>query len=232
MSPITLQVGRWVFDPVPSTLPVWLLTLGLEALFIGATVQGIRESGVLDNLTERQLLVTTFGFGVGYFLFALSVLQTAFGLYAAYLTVLFKFLEGAAAVQFYRRVVSVVRSGSTGGNPWPRVRHSLAVVFVLGVGAFLVRSVLIRSTAGAGRWRELSLIYTVVTALVTFLGVRWRLRVVSDDYNAGVLWGLTLGVVGAGLYDYTLTGEILVTAAGSVTYSLGFWGAAFLAFRR
>jgi hypothetical protein len=192
-----------------------------------------RGTAEVDTAVIGGTLLTMRGdaLGIGYFLLALSVVRGAFPLYAAYLSLLFKFLEGAAAVQFYHRVLSFLQSGRLSGNPWPKVRHHLVVVFVLGIGTYLVVSIVTEGPFLVGLRYDVTLVYTLVTVAVTFLGVRWRLRVVGGDLNSAVLLGVTLGVAGAAVYDYTLAGELLVAAAGSTAYAVGFWAAALLVFR-
>lgn len=220
-----LQAG-WVLDPLPPDLPIWLLSLGLEAMFIGAVVKATKQSGLWGELATFQRLFGVFGLAVGYFFSALALLSTSYAAYAAYLFLLFRTLEGAAAVQIYQRVLEFIKKGTVSGNVRSRLRYHLVTVFIAGLGLYLAIKVLTSGPIYRGVWTDLSLIYTIFVSVLTFLAVRWRLRHVTSDYNVGIVSGIALGVAGAQVYGFTLAEDLLVFVGGSICYSFGFWVAA------
>lgn len=224
-----LQAG-WVLDPLPRDLPIWLLALGLEAMFLGAVVEATRQSGIWGDLSTVQRLFGVFGLGGGYFFSALALVSTSYAAYAAYLYLLFRTLEGAAAVQIYRRVVGFVKSGASGGIGSARLRHHLVMAFVAGLGLYLAVEVLTNGPLYRNVLTDISLLYTLFVSVLSFLAVRWRLRSVRGEYNPGIVSGLAFGVAGAQVYGFTLAADALVFLGGSVCYAVGFWVAAGLLF--
>lgn len=224
--PATLSLaGDIVLEPIPKQLPVVTLVLGLELLLLGA-VQRLMHRSSFPPLTQFDRVFGVAALGLGYLLSALSLLQGSFGWYAAYLFLLFRTVEGAAGVRFYRKVVYVYRNRrvpSSGGKSV--VSHYLLLAFVAfaGVGLFVhVASTgpVYRSVAFDSR-----AIYTGTTFLLSALGVYWRLRPISDSYSSALLTGFVLSIAGAELYNYAFLGtEILLYLAGTVAYGVGFWG--------
>jgi hypothetical protein len=226
---VLLQTN-WLIDPVPRTLPIWLLSLGLEAMFLGIVVQAMRESGVLSQLTSRERLVGVLGTGAGYFFLSLSVIRTSYGAYAAFLFVLFRTLEGAAAVQIYARILAFLQDGSLPGDFKAKFRHYLVTFFIIALGSYLVLHVLIRGPFLRGFWYDLSLVYTVTSATLAYVSVRWRLRDVQSDINGAVIAGIAVCIAGAQIYGFSLTEDVLLSVVGGVVYAIGFWSAAWFLF--
>lgn len=214
-----------VAEPVPGDLPIWLITLGIEAMFLGVVIHTVRQRGLYSQYTKRERLVGVFGLGIGYFLIALSFISANFGLYGTYLYLLFRTVEGAAALAIFIRILSYFRSGSYSTNLSSKARHILFVFFIMTVGVSLLLKVLIDDPFIGGVWYNLSLVYTVLVAVLTFVAVRWRLRKVQADTNIGVTGGIALGVAGGQIYGYSLGGEIAILLVGSVLYAIGFWSA-------
>jgi hypothetical protein len=210
---------------VLSTLPIWLITLGVEAMFLGVVIHATKQQGHYSQYTRRERIVGVFGLGIGYFFIALSFISGNLGMYGAYLYLLFRTVEGAAAVLIFNRIISLFRSGSISTNLSRRARHLLLVFFITTVGVSLMLKVLMDGPFIGSVWYNLSLLYTVLIAVLTFLSVRWRLRKVQADTNLGVTSGLALGIAGGQVYSYNLGGEIAILVLGGLLYSLGFWSA-------
>jgi hypothetical protein len=217
---LPIQVDA-VLAPLPPTLPIWTLVTGLAFLFGGVLLQFVDRRRLLDG-NRRARLIVVVSISGGFLLAGISLLRTSFGAYALFLFLVFSLIQGAAAVHFYQRVVAFVQTGSLdqhlSGN---RLTYALAKMFVLLIGLMVLLDVL--SVIGGGFWRRAQLAYTVVVGGTSALGARYRLRAVEGDVHQLVIYGLILCIAGAELFDYSLTGELLVSMAGSVAFSVGFW---------
>lgn len=226
MSGVALQTGL-LYDARPAGLPILLLVVGLQLLIFGGLRKVSRGSlsGVTASARGRFGLLLV---GSGYLFAALSVIQTDFSSYAAFLFVLFRGLEGAATVRFYRKVTFVLHNrrfpGGTGATTF--VTHRLLVFFftIIGVG-LLVATVAPGAADRAGvTVVNPRAVYTVTTFSLAILGVYWRLSPVQSDYNWLVVAGFSLSVAGAELFNYAALGtELAVIVVGGLAYTVGFW---------
>ncbi|MFB6196270.1 MAG: hypothetical protein ABEI80_08855 [Haloplanus sp.] len=225
MTGTVLQTG-WLYAAKPRGLPIWLLVVGLQLLILGGLWKVYRQHpGFGGSKTGRLSLLAL---GGGYLFSALSVIRTDYGAYAAFLFLLFRGLEGAAAVRFYRKVTFVLRNRRTpsGSNVSSFVTRRLLVFFFGVVGVGLLVSAL---APGAVERAGFSVanprgLYTAVTFSFAMLGVYWRLAPVRDDYNWLVLIGFGFSVAGAELFNYAaLATEVALSFAGGVAYAVGFW---------
>jgi len=217
---------NWFADPLPPTLPIWLIALGLESMFIGIAVKSAKEMSLWSKLNQRQQVVGVFGIAFGYFFAALSIISTSYRLYSIYLFLVFRTLEGAAAVQIFRKIIAFFRSGTVSSNLKAKIRHKLVGFFILVIGLYLMFSVVTSGPIFESVWYDLTLIYTALVAILTFISVRWRLRKTKQEFNTAIVTGIAMGVAGAQIFGYTLVSDILITLAGGITYSIGFWVAA------
>lgn len=218
----------WVLDPVPATLPTWAIVLGLEALFLNTAISVSNQHPLFRSMTARERFVVTASFALGFFFASLSVLRNAYGLYAAYLFLLFRTVEGAAAARFYRKVVFAVRNRSLPGSTTmsDRALHYMVVFSILVAGLGVAFNVLSKGPVFRSVWYDLALVYTVVSFLLAFVGAHWRVRSLSDDFNGGIAIGFALCIGGAETFNYaSIAGEIGTTVAGSATHLVGFWAA-------
>lgn len=210
-----------VINPVPVSLPIWALLLGLGALFVGVTLQMINEREIFPE-NDRARLVTTVALGVGFLLSCLSVLQSAVGGYAIFLVLAFRFLEGAAAVHFYQRALAVIKSGSLDAAfSGDRLQYSVAKLLVILVGLMILFDILALATGGL--WQRVRIVYTLIVGGTSALGARFRLRAVDDELNQFIIYGLVACIFGAELFDFTLGIEVIVAFAGALAFSAGFW---------
>jgi hypothetical protein len=69
-----LQINT-ITDPVPSDLPIWLITLGIEAMILGVVIYEAKQRGVYSQYAHRERLVGVFGLGIGYFFLTLSLIS-------------------------------------------------------------------------------------------------------------------------------------------------------------
>lgn len=224
---VPLQLD-WVVDTNPRLLPVWLIALGLEAMFLGLAWQLLRRADGYQQVSSLERALAVGGIGLGYLFLTLSVLRTAYGGYAAYLYLLFRGVEGVAATHIYLKLYDVLQGRGFGGSLAARAKHLLAVFFVLALGGYLVLKALVGQPRVGGVWYDLSMVYTVGVATLTFLAVRWRYRNVAAELNDGIVLGLALCIAGAHIFGFSLPGEVLLTLGGGVAYSAGFWGSAVL----
>ncbi|WP_152421495.1 hypothetical protein [Haloferax gibbonsii] len=215
---------------MPSTLPVWLITLGIESMFLGVVINAVKQQGLYSQYTRRERLVGVLGLGLGYFFIALSLIQGNFGLYGTYLFILFRAVEGAAAVLIFVRLLTFFRGGYYSSSVFTKVRHILVVFFITTLGVSLLLKILIDGPFIGSLWYNLSLVYTVLVVVLTLISVRWRLRKVQADTNLGVTGGIALGVAGGQIYSFSLASEIAILLLGSLVYTIGFWSAASLLF--
>lgn len=219
-----LQVNP-VAEPIPEDLPIWLITMGIEAMFLGVVIHAVKQQGLYSQYTIRERIVGVVGLGMGYFFIALSFISGNFGLYATYLYLLFRVVEGAAALTIFLRIFSYFRSGSYSTDLSSKARHILLVFFIITTGVSLLLKVLIDGPFIGSIWYSLSLVYTVLIAVLTFVSVRWRLRKVQANTNIVVTSGIALGVAGGQIYSYGLETEIAILLVGSMLYTIGFWSA-------
>ena len=222
-----LQID-WFIDPNPELLPIWLIALGLEAMFVGASWQVLQQMSGYRQSTKLERSIAVFGVGLGYLFLTLSVLRTSYGSYAGYLYLVFRGVEGVAATHIYLKAFNFLRGKGSGGNLKNKAKHLLVVFFVAALGGYLILKGLVERPRFGGIWYDVSLIYTVMVALLSFLAVRWRYRDITADLNSGVILGLAMCIAGAQIFGFSLTGDILLTAAGSVVYSVGFWFSVYL----
>lgn len=217
----------WFVDPRPAALPIWLIALGLEAMFIGSVWQVTREVPGFSSLSPVERLVGVCGLGLGYFFITLSVLSTAYGVYAGFLYILFRAVEGVAALHIFYRIYDFVRGEGLESDLTKRVKHLLLTFFIMALSIYLLLKVLVVGPVLGGIWYDISVIYTVSVATLSFLAVRWRYRHISSELNSGIVFGLALCIAGAQIFGFSLTGDVLLMFAGSVVYSAGFWGSAY-----
>lgn len=218
--------ANWLLEPFSPTLPIWLITVGLESIFIGFAVKSAKEMGLWNQLNQRQQAIGVFGIAVGYFFAALSVISVAFHAYSVYLFLLFRMVEGGATVQIYRKIIDFFNSGTPSGTFKAKIRHRVVSFFILGIGVYLMFIVVTSGPIFRGFSYDLSLIYTVLLSILTFISVRWRLRKAEQEFNTAIVSGIAFGVAGAQTYGFTLVGDVTITIAGVLTYSIGFWIAA------
>lgn len=207
--------------PVPRMLPIWTLLVGLGMLFVGVVLQTVAEhQHFFGNDRARQ--VTTGFLGLGFFLSSLSVLKSAVGAYALYLVLVFHLVEGAAIVHFYQKLLAVVESGSlSAAFSGERLPYSIGKLLIILVGLMILLDVL--SVIAGGPWRRLRVVYTLVVGGTSAIGARYRMRVVDEDLNEFVIYGLVLCIFGGELFDYPLGMEILVVCASTFAFAVGFW---------
>lgn len=223
-----LQQLGWFYDAVPAQLPVWLLVGGLELLILGALVNLHGTTPALSNMRPSDRLLGLSALGAGYFFTALSVVESSYGAYAAFLFVLFRAVEGAAGLQFYYRLVTVIRGGTgsstTGGGSFVLYRLTTFFLVLVGVGLLLATVLPGRSAPGLVAPFDPRFVYTVTSLLIAVLGVYSRMRPLASAYHGATVAGMALGVAGAELYNYrTLATEVTVTLAGGLAYAVGFW---------
>jgi len=221
------QIG-WYIEPEPALLPIWLIALGLEAMFIAGTHQALDNVSGYQDLTRLERAIAAGGVAFGYLFLTLSVLRTNYGWYAGFLYLVFRGVEGVAAIHMYAKVYNFLRGKGFGGSYTARAKHMLAVFFVLALGLYLTIKALVGSSRIGGVWYNLSMVYTGVVAVVSVLAVRWRYRDIAREVPNGVVGGLALCIAGAQIFGFTLAGDIVLSIAGSVVYSIGFWVAAYL----
>lgn len=217
----------WFADPYPELLPIWLIAFGLEAMLFGVVYPITQNAPGFQRVSRVERIIATAGVALGYLFLTLSVLRTSYAAYAVYLHLLFRGVEGAAAPHLYVKVYDLLKGNGYGGSLGTKVKHKLAVLFVLALGAYLAVKAVVGMPQIGGYWYNLGMVYTVVVASVTALAVRWRYREISDELNSGVVMGLALCIAGAQVYGFTLAGDIALTVAGSVVYAIGFWASAY-----
>lgn len=221
-----LQIG-WFLDPEPSVLPIWLIALGLEAMFLGGTYQAFENFSGLQNISQIERAVAVGGLGFGYLFLTLSVLRTSYAGYAAFLYLVFRGVEGVAATHLYVKIYELLQGKGLSGNYALKAKHILVVFFVFALGSYLVLKAIVDAPQVAGYQYDLTMVYTGVVATVSVLAVRWRYRDVAKELNSGIVGGLALCIAGSQIFGFSLTGDVLLTVAGSLIYSLGFWISAY-----
>lgn len=191
------QVG-WFIDPSPSLLPIWLITLGLEAMFLGGTHQVLKHVDEFQAVSQIERAIATGGIGLGYLFLTLSVLRTSYAEYAAFLHLVFCGVEGVAATHIY---LKLIRFSS---DYLAKAKHLLAVFFVLVLGSYLVVKALVGSPTAFGIQYNLAIVYTIVVATLSALAVRWRYRTIAQELNPGVVGGLALCIAGSQIFAFDL----------------------------
>lgn len=217
----------WFADPFPELLPIWLIAFGLEAMLFGVIYPITRNAPGFQRVSRLERIITAGGVALGYLFLTLSVLRTSYAAYAVYLHLLFRGVEGAAAPHVYVKIYDFLSGKGYGGSLATKIKHKLAVVFVLALGAYLAVKAVVGTPQIGGYWYNLSMVYTVVVASVTALAVRWRYREISNELNSSVVIGLALCIAGAQIFGFTLTGDVALTLVGSVVYAIGFWTSAY-----
>jgi hypothetical protein len=218
--------SNWIVDPIPQNLPTWAMVLGLEALLLGTVLEVGEQIPVFNSMNDREQFVITMALAIGFLFLALSILRSAYDIYATYLFLLFRTVEGAAVVRFYRKVLYVLQNWSLPGSTslGDKALHYLVVFSVLAGGLGLAFNVLSNGPVFRSFWYDLALIYTVTSFLLAFLGANWRLQVVENKLNGLIIVGFALCVAGAEIFNYaSISGDIAVTFAGAITYMIGFW---------
>lgn len=223
---MVLQTG-WLYAPQPRRLPILLFVVGLQLLIFGGLRKVYRSNPGFARLPKTGRVGMAV-LGTGYLFAALSVIQANYSAYAAFLFVLVRGLEGAAAVRFYRKVVFVVRNRQApgGASAGSFVTHRLLVFFFTVVGLGLLVSALTPTTVERAGFSIANPrgVYTASTFALAVLGVYWRLAPVKDDYNWLILTGFSLSVAGAELFNYAALGtEVALSFVGGAAYSAGFW---------
>lgn len=221
------QVG-WFMHPDPSLLPIWLMMLGLEAMFLGGTHQVLKRVDEFQSVSQIERSIATGGIGLGYLLLTLSVLRTNYAAYAAFLHLVFRGVEGVAATHLYLKLIRFFQGKGFAGDYIAKAKHLLAVFFVLALGGYLIMKVLVGSPTAFGIQYNLAIVYTVVVAALSALAVRWRYRAIAQELNPGVVAGLALCIAGSQIFAFDLGGDIALSIVGSIVYSIGFWASAYL----
>lgn len=209
-----------VLDPPRGSLPVQLMIIGLGVLLAGGVVRALQPMA-----NRRSILVGGTLLATGYWFTVISVIRGTYGLYAAYLYLLFRAVEGAAAAHFYHKVLDILRGKSAPGGTKIRAYalHIGAVFSVILTGSGII---LYRLEGGAVGLFDgsIRLTYTIVLLVVTLLGVWWRIQPLRNEYRIPTLLGFTACVTGAELYGYaSVELNISVLLAGSLTQVFGFW---------
>lgn len=227
----TIQISQWLLVPDASNLPVLAMILGLELMFFGVVTMGIEDIPIVDAMPSRERRVVTASLAMGFLFAALSLLQSNLDLYAVYLFLLFRTIEGAAAVRFYQKVAHIIVTQSLPtSNRFKKKAKHLLLVFAIVAGGFGVALNIIANASGRTfPWYQLAVVYTIVSFLLAVLGVRWRLQLISDDINTPLIIGLALCIGGAEIFNFgSIFTEIAVISTGSITYQAGFWAAVLL----
>lgn len=208
---------NWFIDPTPTTLPTWLMILGLEALTLAAVFKAFG-----GRVGHRATVIGGTCLGLGYFFTALSIISSNYDSYALYLLVLFRTIEGAAAARFYRKVVHVFRNQSLPGSRFKsRIVHMMVIYFVMLTGVGLAIASFNSSTSW---YPQVTVIYTITMTIITGLGVWWRVSQLRGRYALPVLLGFVVSVTGAHMFDYGgVPKEIFVSLMGNVGFTAGFW---------
>lgn len=225
------QILPWSIGPVPPNLPVVAMILGLEIMFFGIVSLSIEDIPLVDAMPSREQRVVTASLALGFFFAALSLLQSDFDLYALYLFLLFRTIEGAAAVRFYQKVAHVILTQSLPASSRfkKKAKHLLLVFAVVAGGFGVALNIIANASDRTFPWYQLAGVYTVVSFLLAVLGVRWRLQPITDDINTLLIAGLAMCIGGAEIFNFgSIFTEIAIISAGSVTYQIGFWAAVLL----
>lgn len=221
------QVG-WFIDPSSSLLPIWLIALGLEAMFLGGTHQVLKRVDEFQAVSQIERAIATVGIGLGYLFLTLSVLRTSYAEYAAFLYLVFRGVEGVAATHIYLKLIRFFQGKGFSSDYLAKAKHLLVVFFVLVLGSYLVVKALVGSPTAFGIQYNLAIVYTIVVATLSALAVRWRYRTIAQELNPGVVGGLALCIAGSQIFAFGLGGDIALSIAGSIVYTIGFWASAYL----
>jgi len=221
-------VLQWFIETTPSGLPILVIVLGLEFIFFGVVDMAKSDVPIIDSMPPQERKMVSLCLALGFLFAALSLLQSNLSVYAVYLFLLFRTLEGAAAVLFYQKVAHVITNRSLPSSTRfkEKAKH-LLLVFAIVAGGLGVAFHLLADASGTNfPWYQLAGVYTIVSFLLAILGVRWRLQPLSDDMNTPLIVGLALCIGGAEIFNYgSIFTEIAITGLGVLTYQAGFWAA-------
>ncbi|QLG60271.1 hypothetical protein [Halorarum salinum] len=210
----------------------FLPAVGLGLILLGAFLS--IEAAFVDSQTaisglEGYLVTLLLGAGlvIGVYQIHLSepfLLVVVFGMAG-------KYIQGIAAVRLYQKLsfAARTRSLSWGGvSLQTKVISKLGVVFIILFGGTVVSLLtmigileLPLSTVLIGTW-------TVAVVLYTILGLSITLYGATEEFPPSFSIGLILLVAGAEVYNLaSLELELIAAAVLSLSYSYGFWLAAY-----
>jgi hypothetical protein len=221
-------VASLVARYVPGWLGPAFLFVGLELVIVGASRSGlstwVRKQTL--EMSDRERRVLYGGFGLGTFLCAVGGLRH-FGLLQPYvvgLYVLGRAVEGIGAVHFYKRLLSWKSTPTNYTTLTTGALYHVGGFFVVLLGGWVLTLVAAPALAPERTGVNLLLLWTLVTAAVTALGLYWKFSVAAVRYPRGIVIGTILYITGAEIYNFSaLTTDLFAVVLGGAGYAAGFW---------
>lgn len=221
----------WVFNHEPP----WL---GPAVMTVGVLVFGY---GYANSISRSGFQTWAIGGGIlGLFVLPWYVSQT--GLFAAAFYLLGKWFSGIGAVRFYQKVQKVVykrrmtmngtavvtqerRDGR--GHLWRTITlffgFKLAIFLVVLVGTGIALYLLAFGPLVVTVAYELLVVWTLVTLLISILGLTWKFWSLRGELPVTVTGGIIILISGAQIYNYRLlVTDITLFIAGEVVYTLAY----------
>lgn len=221
---LVLQVGFFV-DYVPEWLGPLLMASGIFYLIIGYFETSILQTELSASPVALVMMATGL---------MLLFVQSYLSLGPIVIVILLAFtrwIEGVAAVRFYQKVAYVLRHRDLPhtGTLTDRVALKLLMLFTVIMGGWAVLLVLTRGPFIRSLTYDLALVWTLVSATISILGMSLKFLSIRDQLPLISLFGFAVASTGAELFNFTsLFTELKVFAVSNISYSLGYWVAVYL----
>jgi hypothetical protein len=221
---LALQLS-WFVDYVPAWLGPALIAVGLLSVLFtfGVFVTAGRDS---QSVTLGGLVVLSGIVGGGLLIVPLYVRHTS--VVAAGMLLAGRWLEGVAATRVLTKAIRFFSGTGSGGLASAlrrRLRRGAIVFGLLLVAGWAAIWVLVFGPVALSRTYELTLIWTVLVGVLSFLGLGFKFTSVDSRVYSAVptfvpmVLGLILAVTGAQLYNFQILQRTISTAPVELSFS-------------
>jgi len=222
------MVVSWFFDYFPPWLAIVLVTVGSVLVTWGLPFVD-PDSEFAVEAPKGVLGALMLGIGTGLTIWGTRG-TASFDTVVVGIILLGSFMQGAVAINFYRKVYDFVSNGSfpSGGGFKRKIAGHLLILFLLLVTLWGMVYFTVWGGLDIGIRETVRLYWTVATVIISVVGLSTRFWFMQSGFPPQIMFGGILLITGGEIFNLQLELELTVFVLSHIVYTLGFWIAAYL----
>ncbi|WP_276271943.1 hypothetical protein [Haloarcula litorea] len=222
------MVVSWFFDYFPPWLAIVLVTVGSVLVTWGLPFVD-PDSEFAVEAPKGVFGALVLGIGTGLTIWGARG-TASFNTVVVGIILLGSFMQGAVAVNFYRKVYNFVTNGSlpSGGGFKRKIAGQLLILFLLLVSLWGVIYLTIWGGLDLGIQDTVRLYWTVATVIISVVGLSTRFWFMQSGFPPQIMFGGIFLITGAEIFNLQLELELTTFVLSHIAYALGFWIAVYL----
>ncbi|EMA30981.1 hypothetical protein C444_08680 [Haloarcula japonica DSM 6131] len=223
-----MMVVSWILDYFPPWLAIVLVTTGSVLITWGLPFVDPKSDFAVEA-PKGVFGTLILGIGTGFTIWGARK-TASFDTVVVGIILLGLFMQGAVAVNFYRKVYDFVSNGSlpsSGGFRRKIIAH-LLILFLLLIALWTIIYFIIWGNLDLGIQDTVRLYWTIATVIISVLGLSTRFWFMQRGFPPQIMFGGIFLITGAEIFNLQFEVELTTFVLSHIVYTLGFWIAAFL----